>query len=308
MRDSHANTKTTNPLTLTALTLSTALYELIITVINVSSGRTVQAGLALLGLLASLLATYLVGVRRVSILTIGRLALPFSLVWTTMNIYLASQNPGAVGPRVYTTYLIPVIFSFAMLRLNVAAALSILAFVPLALVALTRSAPDYALLTDMAFLALLTGFLAVFGRQTNEERQRTRNYADLALRDSLTGIPNRRAGEERLAAWISADPRPPGAALILCDLDDFKKLNDTHGHGAGDEALRRVAEALQKHVRRSDLVCRWGGEEFLILMEGLTAYEATLVAERMRCELREIHLSVPHQLTLSGGVAMMEEA
>ena len=295
-------------LTLITLTLGTGVYELIITIINLSLGKTWQTGLAALGFIFSLIATYLVSVRRMSILTISRVALPFAIVWTTLNIFLASQKPDPVSPRVYMTYLILVGFAFALLRVRVAAGISFTAFTGVALVSLTRAAPDHGLLTDVGFLTLLFSFLAVFGRQTDEQRRKTRDFADLALRDSLTELPNRRAAEDRLNTWMNRESRPAGAALILCDLDHFKKLNDTHGHNTGDEALRRVAVALQKHVRQEDLVCRWGGEEFLILMQDITPADAIQVAERMRKEVGEIRLGIPRQLTLSGGVVMLDEA
>lgn len=110
--------------------------------------------------------------------------------------------------------------------------------------------------------------------------------------DPLTGLANRRAGEARLRSW-------PRACIALVDLDHFKLVNDTRGHAAGDAVLRQTAVALSRHARRGDLVCRWGGEEFLVaLAEGpVEALDALLA--RVRSELLEQSGS-----TFSAGIAV----
>jgi len=94
---------------------------------------------------------------------------------------------------------------------------------------------------------------------------------------------NRRGASVLLkAAFASADQRGAPLALALLDLDNFKRINDTRGHQAGDEALRRVASRLLSTVRGDDAICRLGGDEFLVLMADTHAAIATRVAERMR--------------------------
>lgn len=107
-----------------------------------------------------------------------------------------------------------------------------------------------------------------------------------ALVDGLTGIANRRHCEQVLHAEVArADRLGTALALVLADLDDFKSVNDEHGHAAGDETLRAFAGVLAHTVRESDFVGRWGGEEFLLLLPGADADGAARLAERLRLAL-----------------------
>jgi diguanylate cyclase (GGDEF)-like protein len=113
----------------------------------------------------------------------------------------------------------------------------------------------------------------------------------LATRDSLTGLPNRRALYDRARAELSRAARENGTvSVILADLDHFKGINDQFGHAAGDEALRRVAEVLQANRREYDYTGRWGGEEFLVILPGASLSQAALVAERIRASMEAISL------------------
>jgi diguanylate cyclase (GGDEF)-like protein len=112
-----------------------------------------------------------------------------------------------------------------------------------------------------------------------ERKRRERRLNDLAARDALTGAWNARRLNEELD-WLN---RSGGAAsLLMLDLDGFKRVNDTLGHVAGDQLLRRVATAVQSCVRRADLVARMGGDEFAVLLAGATTGEAEEVAEKIR--------------------------
>lgn len=104
----------------------------------------------------------------------------------------------------------------------------------------------------------------------------------LAATDSLTGLANRWAGEERISR-LGASTTP--YAFVMADLDNFKKLNDTHGHHAGDKALKLFAQVLRRILRAEDMPCRWGGEEFAIIMPGANSGAALQVIERIRHEL-----------------------
>jgi diguanylate cyclase (GGDEF)-like protein len=128
-----------------------------------------------------------------------------------------------------------------------------------------------------------------------------------ATLDSLTGLPNRR-GFNLLAARTLKDThreQKPLSAMLL-DLDHFKQLNDTHGHLAGDEVLAGFADDLKSCLRQSDIICRWGGEEFIILLKGSNTISARRVAEKIRL-LAEQHTYVfsgkPLQVTVSIGLA-----
>jgi diguanylate cyclase (GGDEF)-like protein len=104
-----------------------------------------------------------------------------------------------------------------------------------------------------------------------------------ALVDGLTGIANRRQCEESLHGEIArAERLGTSLTLVLADLDDFKAVNDVHGHAVGDEVLREFASVLRETVRESDLAGRWGGEEFLLLLPGADAEGAAHLADRVR--------------------------
>lgn len=116
---------------------------------------------------------------------------------------------------------------------------------------------------------------------------------EMALVDPLTGLHNRRYLEnhlETLFARSTARKRP--LAVMMIDLDHFKKLNDTHGHAAGDRVLKEFAVQLKIAVRDMDLVCRYGGEEFIVIMPDTTEEIASQVAERLLAELGHSEITI----------------
>jgi diguanylate cyclase (GGDEF)-like protein len=163
-------------------------------------------------------------------------------------------------------------------------------------------------------VSMITGQLVVSHRNAMlyaslEARvaERTRELAEangkleiLSATDALTGLANRRRFEHELSTGA-----PP--ALIMIDVDFFKKYNDRYGHQAGDECLRRVGGALAESVRRTDLVCRYGGEEFVIMLDGADEAVALSVGEEVRAAVQR--LAIPHEdspsgvVTVSAGVA-----
>lgn len=129
--------------------------------------------------------------------------------------------------------------------------------------------------------------------------------AERAQVDGLTGIGNRACFDERIAEEISRRDRS-GASLTvaMCDLDYFKKVNDTFGHAAGDEVIRGIARMFRKLLRKTDIACRIGGEEFAILLRDTDALHASPVLERVRIALeRNRWPSHPdHTVTCSFGL------
>lgn len=132
-----------------------------------------------------------------------------------------------------------------------------------------------------------------------------------AREDPLTGVAMRRVLEKRLHEVHARCCETGGAmAVLLCDLDYFKRINDTYGHPAGDAALVAVAGVLKGMRRADDLCCRYGGEEFILLMDNTKGEEALAVAERLRKAIEALEFEVEGQrilLTLSAGVASFPE-
>jgi diguanylate cyclase (GGDEF)-like protein len=132
-----------------------------------------------------------------------------------------------------------------------------------------------------------------------------------AREDPLTGVAVRRVLEQRMHEAHARCIEEGGAmAVILCDLDHFKRINDTFGHSAGDAALVAVAGALKQERRETDLCCRYGGEEFVLLLEKANGEAALLAAERLRAGVEQLDFRVEGrkvQLTLSAGVACFPE-
>jgi diguanylate cyclase (GGDEF)-like protein/putative nucleotidyltransferase with HDIG domain len=144
--------------------------------------------------------------------------------------------------------------------------------------------------------------LRAFANQASaavESSRRLEDMRHLAGHDPLTGLRNRREFEPRINDHLRAD----GVALLVCDLDNFKRVNDSLGHEAGDEVLRRFADVLGRSTRGTDLPTRLGGEEFAVLLPGARRDEALAVAERLRLAVRAEFAGFAATVSVSIGVA-----
>lgn len=134
---------------------------------------------------------------------------------------------------------------------------------------------------------------------------------ELAVRDSLTGLYNRRYLDETLDREVSRARREGNPlSLVMLDFDHFKRVNDTYGHQVGDEALRMLASALQADIRTEDVACRYGGEEFLILLPNMPLETAMLRAEAWRLAVEGLCVALGNfriTFTVSLGVAAYPE-
>lgn len=126
-----------------------------------------------------------------------------------------------------------------------------------------------------------------------------------ALTDALTGLFNYRHFEQMLAQEMERVRRSHlPMALLLADIDHFKRFNDVYGHDKGNQALAVVAELIQAEIRQLDIACRFGGEEFAILLPATDIAQAMAVAERIRGRVEQYRSDLPQTLTLSIGVAI----
>jgi two-component system cell cycle response regulator len=120
-------------------------------------------------------------------------------------------------------------------------------------------------------------------RYTERLRDSFQMSIEMAITDALTGLSNRRYMESHLATLIEQSAaRGKALAALVLDIDYFKSINDTHGHDAGDDVLRDFAMRIKRSIRGIDLACRYGGEEFVIIMPETDMAVAAMVAERLR--------------------------
>lgn len=139
-----------------------------------------------------------------------------------------------------------------------------------------------------------TPYIIAVGRDISVRKVREQDLIERSLRDSLTGVWNRRAFDEHLIEyWREAARRQRPLAVVMIDVDRFKAYNDSAGHPAGDDCLRRVAHALRSGASRdSSILARYGGEEFVMLIEDADIESARATAERLRQAV--VALALPH--------------
>ncbi|MBL4892739.1 MAG: PleD family two-component system response regulator [Rhizobiaceae bacterium] len=144
-------------------------------------------------------------------------------------------------------------------------------------------------------------------------RNSVQNTIEMAVTDGLTGLHNRRYLDSHLATLFDkAKAKQSHLSTIMCDIDHFKLVNDTHGHDVGDEVIREFAERLKKCVRGVDLASRYGGEEFVVVMPDTDVALAAIVAERIRASIADHPFIVEKgasqlAITVSVGVSSIEE-
>jgi two-component system cell cycle response regulator len=132
-------------------------------------------------------------------------------------------------------------------------------------------------------------------RRRYEERLRTNYHQSMAMAvtDALTGLYNRRYMESHLASLLAQGRADRPLSLLMIDIDNFKPINDTHGHAVGDEVLREFAHRIGRSIRGIDLAARYGGEEFVVIMPDTQLPAAHGIAERLRLAIAEENFSIP---------------
>ncbi|MBV8925465.1 MAG: PleD family two-component system response regulator [Bradyrhizobium sp.] len=150
-------------------------------------------------------------------------------------------------------------------------------------------------------------------RYADDLRDNVQNSIEMAITDALTGLNNRRYMESHLATLAEqASARGKPLALMMLDIDYFKSINDNYGHDAGDDVLREFAVRVRKSIRGIDLACRYGGEEFVIVMPETDLHVAGMVAERLRRAIAgepfAIHKGAERiEVTISIGISTLEK-
>lgn len=256
-------------------------------------------------LLLDLLALLTMSVAIVAARHVERAELVAAVAFTLLQINLAvsvALSGGGFSPLLplmaVPVFSQAVCFRHSIIRIGVvlSGTLAVLA-VWLGGSAPTHSAPPWVHL--VAYLTLLACLMTAVGQLVTAEMV----SRDAAVLDPLTGLFNRRALTDRFRdAMAEAHVTGGQVSLVLCDIDQFKAVNDTHGHERGDRVLTDVAEQLRSCAPQADLVYRLGGEEFLVLLPGMGSESAGRLAERIRSSVGT-DLIAGLQVTISAGVA-----
>lgn len=160
----------------------------------------------------------------------------------------------------------------------------------------------------LALIALSLVFCAWVAVSRQSFARIRRMFEAQAMRDSLTGLLNRQSFGEQVRQQMARTDREEGLlGLVMCDLDDFKKINDSRGHPVGDEVLCRVAQAVLSATRGSDLVFRWGGDEIMALLVPTARAGALAAAHRIRSEVAALEADFGFAIDMSIGVALYPE-
>ena len=170
-----------------------------------------------------------------------------------------------------------------------------------------------AFISTLVFTGLVLSALRIERGQAMDELKRAMiDLREQAITDPLTGVYNRRYLWEFLRReWVRAKRKDSSLAVIMIDLDHFKRINDTYGHQAGDFVLTAVAGLLRKHIRSSDIVCRYGGEEFALVLPEASPGSVKLRAEYIRAAIKRLDLRYRDVslggITVSIGVALFPD-
>jgi len=250
-------------------------------------------------------------------LTLPQMA--YAIASAAAGYALAGPVRGAVFP------ILAVILMFGMFQLRERAALGVSLYALLlfgaVMLAMARVRPTVyrpavelghfmMLLVMLPAVSLLAGRLSQIrqrlGAQKQALQQALQQIQTMATRDELTGLPNRRRGQELVEQELLRSRRTGrGFCLALLDLDHFKRINDGHGHSAGDAVLRAFAPAALAAIRASDVLARWGGEEFVLLLADTGLPAARAAAERLREQVERLQVAVgaqPLAVTVSIGL------
>lgn len=156
---------------------------------------------------------------------------------------------------------------------------------------------------DLRLHALDPRFRKTVGETIDAMSESIELLYELATTDEKTGLYNNQFFSHVLEMELDKAKRGQPLTIIAIDIDHFKKINDTYGHLKADDLLHRLSRVLERHVRVSDVLARFGGEEFFILLPMTTPKRAVTVARRLKKSVHEDPMLKKHKLTISGGIA-----
>jgi diguanylate cyclase (GGDEF)-like protein len=136
---------------------------------------------------------------------------------------------------------------------------------------------------------------------------KSKKYEVMASTDSLTGLYNRRKFSELYnSSYLTMEQRGNEMSLLILDIDYFKKINDTFGHAIGDGVLIQISHTLLKNLRNIDIICRWGGEEFVVLLPAVDVKHAMFLAEKLRKSVEMLEIDMVGRVTASFGITQVD--
>lgn len=203
---------------------------------------------------------------------------------------------------VHFIYPVVIVSHFLMLPSR-ALWLSIFAIVGISVILSADLAPFYLAKIAISILAC-SSFAFAFASLRNRQNLQ---LLQLSTRDGLTNVLNRRSLDAKLNEFVQQVNRQPAeAALVLLDLDNFKKINDEQGHAVGDEVLQRIANTIQQRIRVTDSLYRYGGDEFVVFAADTNIEQVLGLAEDLRSRVESTEAMEGSQLSISLGVASFE--
>ncbi|WP_024326351.1 GGDEF domain-containing protein [Thioalkalivibrio sp. AKL19] len=267
------------------------LLPLVLRLVFLHQTRITAHSVLLLGMLAYLTADLLYAHgNSTGWYTAGGLTDAFWLIAYSLIVAAAWHPSAKMEPRAHTSAA-----ELSGRRLLVLGAASVL--VPMVILFTAGSEME---IIRVAAIASILLFLLVLYRMAGllrETQHQARRLEHLSHTDPLTGVSNRRHLEEQLAREIARAERTRGPLnLAYLDVDHFKRFNDTHGHAAGDALLQEMVDAWRPILRPTDLLARFGGEEFVVALPHVDAQQSRLVLERLRAVM-------PYSQTCSAGIA-----
>jgi len=242
------------------------------------------------------------------------------LVLSNTAVLVLIFHAGAARAAFLSLLVVPLLFGVLRLRSHQMArvgAFGVIGYAVLIAVLDMRQPREIRLgveMLNLLALTLTTVFVCLLGGYISKVRaELSRSVAtirDMAQRDPLTGVFNRGHLMDALEREVARCERHGGRGLAVCmvDLDYFKRINDTYGHPAGDAVLVAVGRCVSESIRGSDYLARHGGEEFVALLEGDSAEQASLVCERIRGQIGQLRMAALQDTALSAsiGVAVYE--